>query len=403
MNQSLNCIELLTEASSSKSNGSFQFSGKGVNWKIYLEQGQLKGAANSIRLPFALNYHLRKLGFANLINKIKSIPASELEIHNSEGDNWLEGGSWIPCLRWLVSYNHLKLSEADQVLASLSEEALETCLWLMAGEYKWIEAQSLPQQVTTSGFMSQKLELIPLIDKLQNRLKTWQEFGSVISSPYQGLFLNSQANASQPTAPILLKLAKFLKGLSFRELSVLLNQDELKIAQLLLPYIKTGEIQLQEPSFPLNFLPCIPQKSGDHKSKDNTTKQQNKFKIACIDDSPIILDEMQRFLGEQNFEIFRIENPLEAASKLLKIKPDLIFMDISMPQINGYKLCSLLKKSSVLKQTPIVMVTGRTGFIDKTRAQMTGASDYLTKPFTRSDLLEAVEKYLPDFASSKSY
>ena len=402
MNQSLNCAELLIKASSSKNSGSFQFSGKGVNWKIYLEQGQLRGAANSIRLPFALNYHLRKLGFANLINTIKSIPASELEIHNNEGDNWLEGGSWIPCLRWLVSYNHLKLSEADQVLASLSEEALETCLWLITGEYKWIEEQTLPQQVTTAGFMSHKLDLIPLIEKFQHRLKKWQEFHSVINSPYQGLFLNPQANSNQAaSAPILVKLAKFLKGLSFRELSVLLNQDELKIAQLLLPYIKTGEIELQEPSFPLNFLPYIPPKLVDASSQKDLLKQQNKYKIACIDDSPIILDEMQRFLGEHNFEIFRIENPLEAASKLLKIKPDLIFMDISMPQINGYKLCSLLKKSSVLKQTPIVMVTGRTGFIDKTRAQMTGASDYLTKPFTRNDLLEAVEKYLPDFALSK--
>ncbi|ELS05168.1 CheY-like receiver domain-containing protein [Xenococcus sp. PCC 7305] len=401
MNQSLNCVELLTEASGSKSNGSFQFSGKGVNWKIYLEKGQLRGAANSIRLPFALNYHLRKLGFTSLINTIKSIPASELEIHNSEGDNWLEGGSWIPCLRWLVSYNHLKLSEADQVLVSLSEEALETCLWLIAGEYKWIEEQSLPQQVTTAGFMSQTFDLVPLIEKFQNRLQTWQEFGSVINSPYQGLFFKPQINPTQPPTPVLLKLSKFLKGLSFRELSILLNQDELIIAQLLLPYIKTGEIQLQEPSFPLNFLPCIPQKVEFSNGTGDILKQQNRFKIACIDDSPIILDEMQRFLGEKNFEIFRIENPLEAASKLLKIKPDLIFMDISMPQINGYKLCSLLKKSSVLKQTPIVMVTGRTGFIDKTRAQMTGASDYLTKPFTRTDLLEAVEKYLPDFALSR--
>ncbi len=398
MNQSLSYVELLTGASSSKNNGSFQFSEKGVNWKIYLEQGQLRGAANSIRLPLALNYHLRKLGFANLINIIKSIPASELEIQNNEGDNWLEGGSWIPCLRWLVSHDHLKLSEADQVLASLSEEALETCLWLMAGGYKWIEGQCLPQQVTTAGFMSQKLDLIPLIEKFQNRLQKWQEFRSVINSPYQGLFLNLK---SKPSAPILLKLAKFLKGLSFRELSILLNQDELKIAQLLFPYIKTGEIILNEPSFPLNFLPSIPQKFVDSGIKENAIKQQKKFKIACIDDSPIILDEMQRFLGKQNFEIFRIDNPLEAASKLLKIKPDLIFMDISMPKINGYKLCSLLKKSAVLKKTPIVMVTGRTGFIDKTRAQVVGASDYLTKPFTRSDLLKAVEKYLPEFALPK--
>ncbi len=73
-----------------------------------------------------------------------------------------------------------------------------------------------------------------------------------------------------------------------------------------------------------------------------------------------------------------------------------------MPKINGYKLCSLLRKSSSLKETPIVMVTGRTGFIDKTRAKMAGATDYLTKPFTKIDLLSAVKNNIPNTIESLS-
>ena len=69
-------------------------------------------------------------------------------------------------------------------------------------------------------------------------------------------------------------------------------------------------------------------------------------------------------------------------------------MDITMPEINGYKLCSLLRNSVALRETPIVMVTGRSGLVDKARARVTGATDYLVKPFTRGSLLAVVEKYL---------
>lgn len=418
MTQKLNCIELLTKTSNSHKNGCLQISGQGITWKIYLEQGQLRGAANSIRLSVALDYHLRKLGFSEIPTLIKSIPASEIQINNQLGDDWLERGSWIPCLSWLVNHDHLTIAETDRILMSLTEEVLETCLWLREGQFTWLEDITLPEQVTIAGLMSQKIDLIPLLKKFQDRLGKWQQLHSVINSPYQRLFLNKKENNSQSSAPIIVKLGKFLKGLSFRELSIILNQDDLKVAHLLAPYIKTGAINVEQPQFPFKLLPNIPDKAILAKKtqviNSSSSKQylnnndnivinsQSKFKIACIDDSPIILSQMQRFLGEQIFDIVMIEDPIEAASILFKIKPNLIFMDISMPRINGYKLCTLLRKSTSLKETPIVMVTGRTGFIDKTRAKMAGATDYLTKPFTKTDLLSAVKNNIPEAIESLS-
>ncbi len=401
MTQNFNCIQLLKETSSSKKNGCLKISGlsgQEIVWKIYWEQGQLKGAANSIRLSLALDYHLRKLGFSRIPSIIKSIPASAIEINNQLGDDWLERGSWIPCLSWLVSHGHLTVAEVDQVLLSLTEEALETCLWLTEGKFVWLEAQSLPQPVTTAGFMNQEIDLSIFLKKFQERLQDWQKLNSIISSPYQRLFLNKGNNSSQASTPIILKLGKFLKGLSFRDLGIILHQNDLKVAHLLAPYIKAGVIQLQEPHFPFTLLPNIPKKfTKNAKTSDKVSiNLPGKFKIACIDDSPIILDEMQRFLEDKIFDIFMIDNPIEAASALFKIKPDLIFMDISMPKINGYKLCALLRKSTILQDTPIIMVTGRTGFVDKTRAKMVGATDYLTKPFTKNDLLSAVIYNLPE-------
>ena len=80
--------------------------------------------------------------------------------------------------------------------------------------------------------------------------------------------------------------------------------------------------------------------------------------------------------------------------QILRSKPDLILLDVEMPNLDGYELCSLLRRHSALKSTPIIMVTGRTGFIDKAKAKIVRSSGYLSKPFTQAELLKMVFKYL---------
>jgi len=121
------------------------------------------------------------------------------------------------------------------------------------------------------------------------------------------------------------------------------------------------------------------------------------FKIVCIDDSPTILSEIERFLGNTRYEVTTVDDPIQASSVIFRIKPDLILLDITMPKINGYRLCSLLRSSAVFDETPIIMVTGNTGLIDKARAKLAGATDYFTKPFTQQGLMGMVEKYLTQF------
>jgi twitching motility two-component system response regulator PilG len=89
-----------------------------------------------------------------------------------------------------------------------------------------------------------------------------------------------------------------------------------------------------------------------------------------------------------------IDNPVKALMEIIRNKPDLILLDVTMPNLDGYELCSLLRKHPNFKQTPIIMVTGNTGFIDRAKAKLVGSSGYLTKPFTQSDLVKIVFKYL---------
>ena len=80
--------------------------------------------------------------------------------------------------------------------------------------------------------------------------------------------------------------------------------------------------------------------------------------------------------------------------KIIRINPDIILLDVGMPTIDGYKLCSMLRKHPAFKKTPIVMVTGNTGIIDRAKAKMAGSNDYMTKPFTQAGLIEMVSRYL---------
>lgn len=390
MSQIFNPTELLTDLSQSHATGILQVTSDRVRWQIYLEQGKLKCAANSVQqLMVTLDHHLRTLGLQNAAAAAKSIPTAAAENQQAEF-NWLEGGRIIPSINWLVLREHLDRQQAQDIFASLSKEAIETFLWLKEGDYRWIKQNNdLPQHALAARVSFQNIDLSPLLPKIQERIQSWQKFSSSILSPYQCPYLANSQSLTDASPSILLKIAKFLKGLSFRQLALILNQDELKIAQLLHPYIKSGEIAIREPPEPFNLLPKIPALGAVH---SQTTA--GKLKVACIDDSPTILDEMQRFLASDVYEITKIEDPLKAAPILLRLKPDLVLMDISMPNINGYKLCSFFRGSASLKKVPIIMVSGRTGFIDKTRAKMVGATDYLTKPFTQEELLTVVNKHL---------
>ncbi|MEL6927266.1 MAG: response regulator [Cyanobacteria bacterium J06600_6] len=390
MSQILNPKEILINLTNSKATGVLSVSNSHVRWNIYLEAGEIKCAANSVQqMMLSLDYHLRCLKLQNAAAAAKSIPAPSSENVGSE-DNWLEGGRIIPSINWLVLRQHLNRQEAQQIFASLSQEAIETFLWLKEGDHKWSKGASLPQHALAARVTFQNLDFPLMLQNIQQRIQGWQNFNRVIHSPYQCPHLTNPQSLTQSSPPVLLKIAKFLKGLSFRQLALILNQDELKIAQLLKPYITSGDITIREPPQPFASLPHIP----SNFAPIGIERTEGKLKIACIDDSPTILDEMQRFLADDIYEITTIEDPLKAAPILLRLKPDLILMDISMPNINGYKLCSFFRGSAALKKVPIIMVSGRTGFIDKTRAKMVGATDYLTKPFTQTDLLTVVHRHV---------
>jgi twitching motility two-component system response regulator PilG len=134
--------------------------------------------------------------------------------------------------------------------------------------------------------------------------------------------------------------------------------------------------------------------ADSQKVKVNQRTTQKTYKIISVDDSPTILKEISRYLEDENFTLVTINEPVKAVMSIIRHKPDLILLDLNMAGIDGYELCRIIRNNSLFKNIPIIFVTSNKGIIDKVKARFVGASGYLTKPFTRAELLKMIFMHL---------
>ncbi len=121
--------------------------------------------------------------------------------------------------------------------------------------------------------------------------------------------------------------------------------------------------------------------------------QLSKVKVMVIDDSNTIRRSAEIFLKASGCQVILAEDGFDALAKISNEHPDLIFVDIMMPRLDGYQTCSLIKRNARYKTTPVIMLSSKDGLFDRARGRMVGSDQYLTKPFTQETLLEAVQVY----------
>ena len=117
------------------------------------------------------------------------------------------------------------------------------------------------------------------------------------------------------------------------------------------------------------------------------------FKVLVIDDSNTIRRSAEIFLKQGGHEVLLAEDGFDALAKVNDYQPRLIFCDILMPRLDGYQTCAIIKRNAKFSGVPIVMLSSKDGVFDKARGRMVGAQDYLTKPFTKEQLLQAVQQF----------
>jgi two-component system, chemotaxis family, response regulator PixG len=419
-------IEVLEQFCGRQVTGRLIFKTERITWIVRLESGMVTYASHSVEPFDRLVCHMRYMSqnVPILTKEFRSQVCVMFEDVKDPADDdtgvFFDGDTFraneYAALCWLVNQQHLNYEQAAKLTEDMTKEAIEPLFWLEEVNYTF--TKSIGNPVTLC-----RMEFANIASHCLQRLRLWQLFAPQTWSPYQRPYFFGQTDQQKKLLPELQlhqKFATILKGFSFRHLAVLLNKDELKVVGSLMPYVCEEVVVLRDPQPPFDLLPKIPttippafqpfapqstQSTAPSidRTTDNTSAgadleianiNQTVYKIACVDDSPTVLTEIGRFLDDGSFEVFAINDPLKALVQMLKIKPDLILLDVTMPKVNGYDLCKLLRNSASFKQTPIIMVTGNTGLIDRAKAKLSGSTDYLTKPFTQDGLLKMIFRYL---------
>ncbi len=119
------------------------------------------------------------------------------------------------------------------------------------------------------------------------------------------------------------------------------------------------------------------------------------LKVMVIDDSNTIRRTAETLLTSAGCQVFTATDGFDSLAKIADTEPDIIFVDIMMPRLDGYQTCALIKNNNQFRHTPVVMLSSKDGLFDKAKGRIVGADDYLTKPFSKVELFEALEKYAP--------
>jgi twitching motility two-component system response regulator PilG len=117
------------------------------------------------------------------------------------------------------------------------------------------------------------------------------------------------------------------------------------------------------------------------------------IKVLVIDDSNTIRRSAEIFLGQGGHQVVLAEDGFDALAKVNDHTPDLVFCDILMPRLDGYQTCAIIKRNPRFAHVPVIMLSSKDGLFDKARGRMVGSEDYLTKPFTKEQLLRAVQQF----------
>ena len=157
------------------------------------------------------------------------------------------------------------------------------------------------------------------------------------------------------------------------------------------------------PSWPLSIKGFGPQTDKlIHKGDGRAPMEQHSsaLKVMVIDDSKTIRRTAETLLKNAGCEVITAIDGFDALAKIADHHPGIIFVDIMMPRLDGYQTCALIKNNNAFKGTPVIMLSSRDGLFDKAKGRIVGSDQFLTKPFSKEELLDAISAHVPGFAAA---
>jgi len=296
--------------------------------------------------------------------------------------------------QWAIQ-RKITREQVQRLIRGMVVEALFDVLQARCINYRTQADNSLPTQLAA-------LEVDQVVSETEELWQGWQTARLVDYSPNAAPVIRHPAQLQETAGNVYQILSKLLDGQrTLRDIAIQMKRNVVDVTRSLLPYVQLGLVELTS----ITDLPAPVVKTGLtslsttssiplQPSGGGSESPENAALIACIDDSPIICQSMQKVITGANYRFLGISDPLRAIATLLSQKPDMVFLDLIMPNANGYEICSQLRKLSIFKETPIVILTGQDGIIDRVRAKLVGATDFLSKPVAASTVLEVINRYL---------
>jgi two-component system, chemotaxis family, response regulator PixG len=258
------------------------------------------------------------------------------------------------------------------------------------------------------------IEVSAAISATQQRWRAWQMANLSQYSPNQAPRIRNPAQLRVSTsAESYENLARLLTGQhTLRDLALQMRQETVDVLSSLLPLVQAQWVELisiadlPTPIFRQLRLPEVKTLSQAAPSNALVAHPANslpsKALVACVDDSSVVRNTMEKLLNAAGYKFLGVEDPVRAISILLRHKPDLIFLDLMMPKVNGDEVCQQLRKLACFRTTPIVILTGNDGYANRLKSNFAGASEFLTKPLDADVVLRVTRKHLaPPVASTE--
>ena len=359
---------------------SIKGSGKTI-WKIYLCLGRLVWADGGVH-PYR--------SWKRLIDKY--CPNVDWYRTDIDFSGKFDGGDYH-ALKVLLER---KLIGREQAIELVKTRAKEIFFDLLQIEEKQPLRINL-EEASTSSFLTSGLQMSislvnieQVLDDANQAWSIWQQKGLGKWSPNLAPVMRHQGRMREEVSGIIYQnFVRLLDGQrTLRDLSTSMGKDVRKLTSSLVPYIQQDLLDIVE-------VEDINAPTNSKKfSITQEIKDLSKPLVACIDDSPQVCKILEQIITKYGYRCVSIQEPLQALPSLIKANPDFIFLDIGMPIINGYEICTQVRRVGKLKNTPIVFLTGNDGIIDRVRAKVSGANAFVPKPIEIEKIVNILNKYI---------
>ncbi|HEY9639223.1 MAG TPA: response regulator [Coleofasciculaceae cyanobacterium] len=353
-----------------------------LQWRLYFYSGRLvyaTGGMHSVRRWYrAFKYHCPE-----------QFSVGWLILAQSEAELWE-----VDLLNQALERNEISTHQFKAVIQAIVQEVIFTILGQKFIQTRWHPGKQIPQKTVF-------LSVAQVIYEVQQLRDQWRESGlgflqELVSqfSPDLAPVLRSRPPSTEAIASQ--GMMRLMKGqLTFWDLALELRRSLPEVLRSLSPLIRQGVVELRE-------IADLPSPCPAVESLPQTATAPIKGRIACVDDNPATIQAIAEMLKPHGYEVLSILNPLQGIALLLEYRPDLILLDPDLKDTNGYEFCALLRKSSLFQHTPIVILTRQDGMIDRVRAKLSGASEFISKPLQPAQVIQVVQKHLKAAAEAKA-